>query len=205
MQGSNNNFAAGQGPMIYHIANPTDARDRNSSTNGARHGRTRHGSRPAGDVVTPGGDGPRPRVGGRRVAGGVPRGGDARRLHRIAAAADAIAAAAAAAAAEQCRHIREIHAPCRSAKQLRSSLRQESCGGYEPYERSRESFRLDDERIRKRMLRQERGGETNSVVEKSKCRRRGETSYTHAASRRLRPARPVPSSYSPSGCWQGSV
>ena len=70
MQGSNNNFAAGQGPMIYHIANPTDARDRNSSTNGARHGRTRHGSRPAGDVVTPGGDGPRPRVGGRRVAGG---------------------------------------------------------------------------------------------------------------------------------------
>ena len=138
MQGSNNNFAAGQGP------NPTDARDRNSSTNGARHGRTRHGSRPGGDVVTPGGDGPRPRVGGRRVAGGVPRGGDARRLHRIAAAADAIAAAAAA-AAEQCRHIREIHAPCRSAKQLRSSLRQESCGGYEPYEISREAFRLDDE------------------------------------------------------------
>ncbi len=185
--------------MIYHSANPTDARDRNSSTNGARHGRTRHGSRPGGDVVTPGGDGPRPRVGGRRVACGVPRGGDARRLHRIdAAAADATAADAAA--AEQCRHVREIYAPCRSAKQLRSSLRQESCGGYEPYERSREAFRLDDERIRKRMLRQERGGETNSVVEKSNCRRRGETSYTHAASRRLRPARPVPSSYSPSRC-----
>ena len=105
MQESHDNIAAGQGPMIYHSANPTDARDRSSSTNGARHGRTRHGSRPGGDVVTPGGDGPGPRVGDRRVAGGVPRGGDARRLRRIAAAA----------AAEQCRHIRETHAPCRSA------------------------------------------------------------------------------------------